>query len=279
MPMVIIYTTLLAVVSDALDSNRPHLFSALVVVVCATVKSTSRSGLHSVLVLLRAGCAHVVQVALIVRGLLEDSLSLVIYCVELRLIVSRILLLSTIFTNPMLQFTKYLVRLSGTPLLIRSVNSLVDAHARYSITSVLTQLLPRTFLFWYTIAAATLLLARLLVGILKKRYQARLVKSLAFLRHAAATALMMLAVRLEDSSSECGIPVQVPSTPRDQEATKEVIEAEKDQEGAPAVEGSPAAISPSSGSVPVDLSVFPVRNPFPQLVKWSNWATRSLVLD
>jgi len=163
-------------------------------------------------------------------------------------------------------------------LQIRSVNSLVDAHARYSITSVLTQL-PRTFLLQYTVAAATLLLAKLLVGILKKRYQVRLVKAFAFLRRAAATALMMLGITLEDSSSERGIPAQVPSTLRDQEATKEVIEAEKDQVGAAAVEGSPAAISPSSGNVPVDLSVFPVRNTFPQLVKWSNWATRSLVLD
>jgi hypothetical protein len=101
-----------------------------------------------------------------------------------------------------------------------------------------------------------------LVGILIKKYHVQLAEALAFLRRAAATALMALAIRL-DPSPERGTSAQVPSAPQDQEATKGVAEAEKDQEGAPAVEGSPAAISSSSGNVPVDLSVFPVRNSFP----------------
>jgi len=162
----------------------------------------------------------------------------------------------------MLQFIEYFVRLSGAPLLIRGVNSLAHTHARYSITSALIQLLRRHFLLQYSIAVATLLLARLLVDILSRKYYVRLAEVLAFLRRAAATALVVLAVRLDPSPGH-GVLAQAPSTTQDQEATKEVIEAKKDQECASAVEGSPVATLPSSESVPVDLSVSPVRNPFP----------------
>ena len=162
----------------------------------------------------------------------------------------------------MIQFIKYFVRLSGAPLLIRGVNSLPHVHARYSITSVLSQLLRHNFFLQYTIAVAILTLARLFVGMLIKKYHVRLARALAPLRRTAATALTVLAIRLDPSPGR-GILDRVPSTPQVQEATKEVTEADKDQEGTPAVEGSPAAISPSSENVPVDLSVFPVRNLLP----------------
>lgn len=154
------------------------------------------------------------------------------------------------------------MRSSCAPLLIRGVNSLSHAHARYSITSVLTQLLRHNFFLQYTIAFATLTLARLFVGMLIKKYYVRLAEALAFLRRAVATALMVLAIRLDPPQGR-GILDQAPSTPQGQEATKEVTEALKDQEGTPAVEGSPAAISPSSENAPVDLSVFPVRDSLP----------------
>ena len=73
---------------------------------------------------------------------------------------------------------------------------------------------------------------------------------------------MMLAIRL-DPPLECNTFARVLSIPQAREADKGVTEAEKDQEDDPAVEGSPVAISHSSENVPVDLSVFPVRNPFP----------------
>jgi hypothetical protein len=93
MPMVVVCTTFLAVVSDALDTNWSHVLSALVVVACAAVRCTSRSGLHAVLILLRAECAFVARIALaIVWGLLEDLLSLSTHCVELGLTVSDVLL-------------------------------------------------------------------------------------------------------------------------------------------------------------------------------------------
>src|SRR5258706_4193782 len=259
MPVVIIYTTLLAVASDALDTNWSHLLPALVVVACTAVNHTSRSGLRVVLVFLRAECTYVVRIALAIAwGLLSSLLSLPLFCVELGLTVSHSLLSCTIFANPMLQVIKYLVRLKGVPLLFRSVNSLVHAQVRYSITPFLTRLLRRNFLLCYISTVAGLLLPRLLVGILTKRCHFRLAGALAF----SGTALILLAVRL-DPSSECGILARVPSTPQAREAAKEVIQAEKDQEGAPAVEGSPVVISHPSESVPVDLSVFPVRNPFP----------------
>ena len=158
----------------------------------------------------------------------------------------------------MLQFIKCLVRLSGVPLLVRSVNSLVLAQVRYSINSVLTPLLRCNFPLWYIVVLATLLLARLSVGMLTKGWHLRLARALAFL----GTALMALAIRL-DPPAECDILARELCTPQAREATKEVIEAKKDQEDAPAVEGSPVAISHSSEKVPVDLSMFPVRNPFP----------------
>ena len=148
--------------------------------------------------------------------------------------------------------------------MIRNVNSL--AHTRYSIIPVLTQLLRRTFLLQYTIAIATLFLARLLVGVLVRRYHVQVTDALAFLRRAAAAALMVLVIKL-DPSSEHGILAQDPSSPQAREAIKEVIEPGKDQEDVPAVEGSPGVIPPPSENVPVDLSVFPVNNPFPQLIK------------
>ena len=144
----------------------------------------------------------------------------------------------------MLQFIKYLARFSGVSLLIRSVNPLIHAQVRLSVTSVLTQLLRRNLPPCHIIALATLLLARLLVGILTKRWHVRLAGALAF----SGTALMVLAIRLD---------------PPSERSTREGSETEKDQGDAPAVEGSPVAISHSSENVPVDLSVFPVRNPFP----------------
>lgn len=179
----------------------------------------------------------------------------------------------------MLQFIQYLVRLGSATLLIHSANSLVRAQALHSIISVLTQLLRRHFLLWYTITIATLLLATLLVDILIKRYYVRLAEALSFLRCAAGAALMMLAIRLDPSLAHDS-PARVSSTPQSREATmkvievkeghdatKEIIEAKKDQEDAPAVEGSPVAISQSSENVPVNLSLFPVRNPSPS-ARW-----------
>ena len=93
MPMVIIYTTLLAVVSDALDTSWIHLLPTLVAVACAAIRYTSRSGLRLVFIFLRAKCTHVIRITpTILWGLLEDLRSLCIYCVELRLTVSHILL-------------------------------------------------------------------------------------------------------------------------------------------------------------------------------------------
>jgi hypothetical protein len=93
MPMVMIYTTLWAFVSDALNSNWSHLLPALVVVGCAAGRLMSRSGLSMVLVLLRTECAWVVRIPLeIVWGLCEDLLSLLVYYVELGLTVSHVFL-------------------------------------------------------------------------------------------------------------------------------------------------------------------------------------------
>ena len=87
-PVVIMYTTLLAVARDALDTN----WSYLVVVACTTVSHASRSGLRVVLVLLRAECAYVVWRTLaIIWGWLEGLLSLSNSCVELGLTVSHLL--------------------------------------------------------------------------------------------------------------------------------------------------------------------------------------------
>lgn len=124
----------------------------------------------------------------------------------------------------------------------------------------------RTFLLQYTLAIATLVLARLLVGVLVRRYHVRRPDALAFLRRAAATALMVLVIKL-DPSSEHSILAQDKSTPQAREAIKGAIETGKDQEDVPAVRGSPGARSPPSENVPVDFSVFQVSNPFLQLVK------------
>ena len=105
-----------------------------------------------------------------------------------------------------------------------------------------------------------ILLVRLLVRALAKRYHVQLVEALVFLRRAAATLLMALAIRL-DPSSEHSILAQDPSAPQARATVEQVIKAKKDQEDVPAVEGSPVAITPSS-DVPVDLSVFLVSNPF-----------------
>lgn len=91
-PLAMVYTTLWAVISDVLDFPWSH-FPALVVVACATVRRTFRSGLRVVFVLLHTECVWVVRIALaIVWGLLEDLLSPLIYWVELELAVSHVLL-------------------------------------------------------------------------------------------------------------------------------------------------------------------------------------------
>ena len=91
MPVVIIYTTLLAVASNALDTNWSHLLPTLVVVIRTAVSHASRSRLHVVLVLLRAACAYVVRTLPIIWGLHEGLLPLPIFCVELGLTVSHVL--------------------------------------------------------------------------------------------------------------------------------------------------------------------------------------------
>ena len=92
LPVAMVYTALWAVISDALDFNWSH-FPALVVVACAAVRCTFRSGLRVVFVLLRTECAWVVRIALaIIWDLLEDLLSPLIYCVESGLAVSHVLL-------------------------------------------------------------------------------------------------------------------------------------------------------------------------------------------
>ena len=86
LPVVIIYTTLLAVARDALDTNWSH----LVVVARTAVSHASRSGLHVVLALMRAEYAYVGWTALaIILGLLEGLLSLSSLCVEVGLTVSH----------------------------------------------------------------------------------------------------------------------------------------------------------------------------------------------
>ena len=161
-----------------------------------------------------------------------------------------------------MQFIKYFVHLSGG--LTRNVNSLT--HTRYSVIPVLAQLLRRNFLLQYTVAVTTLFLTRLLIGVLMRRYHTQLVNTLALLRCAAVTALMALVIKL-DPSSEYGILTQDSSSRHAREAINKVIKARKDQEDVPAVEGSPGARSPSNENVPVDFAVFPVSNPFSQLVK------------
>ena len=254
MSMVIIFGAQLAVISGMLDINGPHLLPVMIVVACTAIRQTSRSDRRLILSLLRAERVLVVRMTLTrAWALLQDLVSPFIYWIELGLTVSHILLPSTIFANAMEQLISYLIGLGGT--LIRNVNSLVNTHSRYSITSVLTQL-PRAFRVQYTIAIATLFLAKLLVSVLMRRYHV-------LLRRAAATALKALALRL-DPSPEHGILAQDPSTSQAQEVIKEVIGAKKGQEDVPAVEVLPEAISPSCENVPVDLSVSPVSNPFPR---------------
>lgn len=92
MPVVVIYTTLLAVASRALDTNWSHFLPALIVVARTAVSHASRSGLRVVLVLLRAECAYMVRIApAIIWGLLEGLLSLSVLCVELGSTVSHVL--------------------------------------------------------------------------------------------------------------------------------------------------------------------------------------------
>ena len=91
LPMIIIYGTLMALVSDALDADRPNLLPVMAVVVCAAVKRISHIGLRAMLVLLRAESVYVVRMALmIVCALFECLISPFTYCIELGLTVSNV---------------------------------------------------------------------------------------------------------------------------------------------------------------------------------------------
>lgn len=91
MPMVIIYGTLMALVSDALDTDWPHLLPVVTVVACTAVRRTSCTGLRVMLVLLRAESVYVVRMALaIVWALFDDLLSPFVYCIEWGLTVSNV---------------------------------------------------------------------------------------------------------------------------------------------------------------------------------------------
>ena len=87
MPMVIIYGTLLAVASNVLDTDGPHLVPVIVVVACAAVRSRSRGELSAALVLSHAKFV-VWIVSVIVQGLLIDLFSPFIQRIESGLTVS-----------------------------------------------------------------------------------------------------------------------------------------------------------------------------------------------
>ena len=91
MPLVIIYGTLMALISDALDTDGPHLLPVLAVVACAAVRRTSHTGLRAMLVLFRAESVFVVRAALaIVWALFDSLLSPFIYCIESGITVSSV---------------------------------------------------------------------------------------------------------------------------------------------------------------------------------------------
>lgn len=91
MPMVIIYSTLMALVSGALATDRAHLLPVMAVVACAAVKRIPHTGLRAMLVLLRAESVYVVRMVLaIVWALFECLISPFTYCMELGLTVSNL---------------------------------------------------------------------------------------------------------------------------------------------------------------------------------------------
>jgi hypothetical protein len=161
------------------------------------------------------------------------------------------------------QFIEYLVGLSGVSPLIRNAHLLVVARTRHSVTSVLTQSVPRPFLTQYTVSIALLLLARLLVGALVTRYHLQLSGALASLRCTGAVVLVALAMGL-DPSSEHDLLAH-------REAIKEVTEANKEVTVKEVTEANKEVTRAkgAQGNVPVDISVLPVSHSSLQLIKWS----------
>jgi hypothetical protein len=92
MPIVIVCGTLLAIVSDVLETTGVHLLPIIVTVACPGARIISRSGLRAGLVHIAGESVYVVWITLATLWCqLNDLLSSLIHCIESGITVSHVL--------------------------------------------------------------------------------------------------------------------------------------------------------------------------------------------